>query len=350
MKILIIRLGAIGDIIRTVPAVLYLKEKLNVETVHWVAEDWASNLLLNHPDIEKVYVIPRKRYSEAIKILNEIKQEKYDYLLDFHGLLKSGLLSFFSGIKKRVGFHKNNCKELNHLFNNIKAPFISEKVTRIEKNFNLLKPLIQYVEIPETLKTNFNIEMEKKEKIETFLQPTKKFQCIVGINPCTSKSGSYKEWPIEYYKKLIHLASEYFRGNVAFVITWGPGERDKVLPILKAGEKFQNVFMAPETDMKELMVLISKFNFFVTGDTGPMHLASTLNIPILALFGPSDSEVNKPWGKRNIVSKVDVGCNPCRNKKCSHLKCQRELTPEIVFNDFKKLVSKNKYTSSRFKV
>ena len=338
MKLLIIRLGAIGDIIRTVPAVIYLKKRINAESVHWIAEDWASNLLLNHSEIDKVYIVPRKNYWKIRELLKEIKAEQYDYCLDFHGILKSGLISFFSGIKKRIGFQKNNCKEFNFLFNNIKAPLISNKVTRIEKNFNLIKPLVSNVTIPEKLETNFFIEKEKREKIEKFFAKIGKFKKFTGINPCTSKSGSYKEWPVEYYLKLVTLISEHSRGNIGFVITYGPGELDKVSPILSAGEKFKNVFLAPETDMKELMYLISKLDFFVTGDTGPMHLASTLNIPILALFGPSDSEVNKPWGRKNIIAKVNVGCNPCRNKKCTDLKCQWQLTPEIVFEKFLKLM------------
>ena len=342
MKILIIRLGAVGDIIRTVPAVIFLKETIKAEEIHWLAEDWASNLLLNHPQIKKVHIVPRKKYSAIFKILEDIKNENYDYVLDFHGILKSGLISFFTGIKKRIGFHRKNCKELNFIFNNIKAPFISNRVTRIEKNFNLLKPLIGDFQIPKKLRTEFKIEPEKKSKIRNFLNFKDNFKYLTGINPCTSKSGSYKEWPVKYFSELIRIISEQFNGEMAFVITWGPGEKEKVAPILSAGEKYSNVFMAPETDMKELMYLISQLDFFVTGDTGPMHLASALNIPILALFGPSDAQINKPWGYKNVIAKVDVGCNPCRNKKCTDLKCQYKLTPETVFEKFIELVNINK--------
>jgi heptosyltransferase-1 len=337
LKVLIIRLGAIGDIIRTVPAVIFLKKKLQIEEIHWIAEDWASNLLLNHPDINKVYIIPRKKYSKIFSILKEIRNCHYDYLLDFHGILKSGLISYFAGVKNRIGFNRNNCKELNFIFNNIKAPFISNKVTRIEKNFNLLKPLLKNFSIPDKLETNFYIEKEKIDKIELFYKSMGNYKIFIGINPCTSKAGEYKEWPIKYYKKLIENINQFYNNKAAFIVTWGPEEYDKIFPL----KDLANTFIAPETDMKELMVLISKLNYFITGDTGPMHLASTLNIPVLALFGPSDSQINKPWGDKNVVAVVNVGCNPCRNKKCKDLKCQWLLTPEIVFNKFQELVNLN---------
>ncbi len=331
MKVLVIRLGAVGDIIRTVPAVLFLKRIKNL-SISWIAEDWACNLLENHPDIDKLYIVPRKNYRKIFGILKEIRKEHFDYILDFHGILKSGLISYFSGVRKRIGYSKVNCKEFNFLFNNIKAPEISEKVTRIEKNFNLLKPIIEKFNIPEKLETNFFIDNEKERYIDNFFKNLSKYKIKIGINPCTSRSGSYKEWPLPYYKKFISNISRYFGKNeVCFIITWGPGEYEKV-KFLKGDD---NIYLAPKTDMKELLVLISKLDVFITGDTGPMHLASVLNIPVLALFGPSDSEVNRPWGKLNRVVKVDVGCNPCRNKKCKNLKCQYELTPEYVFENFK---------------
>jgi lipopolysaccharide heptosyltransferase II len=335
MKILVIRLGAVGDIIRTVPAVLYLKKHFENISISWIAEDWACNLLVNHPDIDNLYIIPRKKYSKVFEILKQIKKENFDYVLDFHGILKSGLISYFTGIKKRIGYQKENCKELNFIFNNIKAPKISEKVTRIEKNFNLIKPLINDFQIPEKLETNFYIEQSKKEYINNFLKNLNKFKIKIGINPCTSRSGAYKEWPIEYFKKFISLISNHFgEDNVCFIVTWGPEEYNKVKPLKIS----KNIVLAPETDMKELLVLISNLDIFITGDTGPMHLASVLNIPILALFGPSDAEVNKPWGNLNRVVKIDVGCNPCRNKSCNDLKCQYKLTPEYVFENFLKFI------------
>jgi len=80
-----------------------------------------------------------------------------------------------------------------------------------------------------------------------------------------------------------------------------------------------------------------KTNLFITGDTGPMHLASVLGVNILAIFGPSDPIINKPWGKNNIVVYKDVGCNPCRKRKCKLLKCQYELKPIDVFKKIGRL-------------
>ena len=329
MKILVIRLGAVGDVIRTIPVVNYLHKKLNKPEISWIVEDRAGNLLIDYPLIKNLYIIPRKRYYKVFSILKKIRNEKFDIVLDFHGLLKSGLISYLSGVKVRIGFHKKNSKEFNHIFNNIHAPELPEKITRIEKNFSLLKAFLDNVKIPEKLEVSFQIDKKKETYIKNFILPLmKKYKNIIGINPFVSKTGRYKEWPLEYYAKLINLLNEKVK-NTCFIITWGPGELEKAEKLLKL-VKNKNVILAPKTDMKELAILLKFFSLFITGDTGPMHLASILNTPILAIFGPSDVEINRPWGKNNIVVYKDVGCNPCRNKSCRDLKCLREVTPEYV--------------------
>jgi len=332
MKILIIRLGAVGDVIRTIPVLDYLHKKLEKPEISWIVEDRAANLLINHPLLKKVYIIPRKKYYKVFNLLREIKKESFDIVLDFHGLLKSGLISYFSGIKKRVGFSKKNCKEFNHIFNNIHAPELAEKITRIEKNFSLLKAIFNDVEIPEKLEPHFYIEDEKKKYIQTFFERLKGYEKFIGINPFVSKAGRYKEWPLNYYIELLNLLKKH--NLTCFIVTWGPGELNKAKKIVNSvGSK--NVILAPKTDMKELAVLISKLNLIITGDTGPMHLASVLNTPIIAIFGPSDVDINRPWGEKNIVLWKDVGCNPCRNKSCNDLKCLKEIYPAEVYEKVK---------------
>ena len=332
MKILIIRLGAVGDVIRTIPVLDFLHKKLEKPEISWIVEDRAANLLINHPLLKKVYIIPRKKYYKVFNIIREIRKENFDIVLDFHGLLKSGLISFSTGVEKRVGFCKKNCKEFNYIFNNIHAPELPEKITRIEKNFSLLKGIFDEVEIPEKLETHFYIEEEKIKYVESFFDKLKCYKKFIGINPFVSKAGRYKEWPLNYYIELLNLLKKH--ESTCFIVTWGPGELEKAKKIVKSVNS-KNVILAPKTDMKELSVLISKLDLIITGDTGPMHLASVLNVPIIAIFGPSDVEINRPWGEKNIVLWKDVGCNPCRNKSCNNLKCLKEIYPAEVYEKVK---------------
>ncbi len=332
MKILIVRLGAVGDVIRTIPILDYLHKKIENPEISWIVEDRAANLLINHPLLKNLYIIPRKEYYKVFGLLKKIRLEKFDILLDFHGILKSGLISFFSGIKKRVGFHKKNSKEFNWIFNNIHAPILPEKITRIEKNFSLLKAIFDNVEVPQKLETHFFIEKEKKDYVNKFFNNLTSFKKFVGVNPFVSRAGRYKEWPLEYYIELLNLLKKY--DKICFIVTWGPGELEKAKKIVSSVNS-ENIILAPKTDMKELAVLISKLSLFITGDTGPMHLASVLNIPIVAIFGPSDVEINHPWGEKNIVLYKSVGCNPCRNKSCNILKCLYELKPLEVYEKVK---------------
>ncbi|MBP7652264.1 glycosyltransferase family 9 protein [Candidatus Dependentiae bacterium] len=347
-KILIIRLGAIGDIIRTLPAVKYLSENLKEEhQIFWLTEKQNSNILENLSYINKLVKIPRKEWQKQIfsknflkvifdfkNIIKDLKNEKFDYVLDFHGIFKSGLLSYLTNCPVRIGYSKKFCKELNHIFNNVHIDAESDKITRIEKNFSLLAYFFNKKIKPEKFGDLFEIKENDKIVTENFIKKLT-YKNIILINPAVSKIGRYKEWPEKYYSKLCILLAETYK-ETSIVFSWGPGEFEKIERIINGIKNISNshnnrIFTAPATTVKESVYLISKASLFITGDTGPMHIASLLNIQLVALFGPSDPEINKPYGKNNIVLYKNTGCNPCRKRKCKKLICQANLDPNFVF-------------------
>lgn len=349
MKILVIRLGAIGDVIRTMPVLEQLRKKYPNSKIDWLVEDRASNILQDSPLLNEIIIVPRKqlniclkekKYFKLISILYKlikyIRNKKYLIVYDFHGILKSGMFSFFSGAKVRIGFSKKYSKECNHFFNNKYYSPASQCVTRIEKNFSLLG-----IKIDPTYNLNWNIYIsaEDKKYIENYLKENKiEHKKIIGVNPFVSAAGRYKEWFLDSYAKLINLIKTHYP-DLEVILTYGPGEEKKMCYIIDKSEV--NILPAPQTTMKQLAYLISKFDLLITGDTGPMHLAEAMNTNIAAIFGPSDVNINRPFSGNNIVIYQDSGCNPCRNKKCKHLKCLEILTPEYVFQKIKRIISQS---------
>ncbi|HON56627.1 MAG TPA: glycosyltransferase family 9 protein, partial [bacterium] len=277
-KILVIRLGAVGDIIRTLPAVKYIFEfykKQNKEIIiHWLAEKHNSNILKDLPYIDKIYKLPRRDWQNRLiskdffKVLREfnefikkIKNEKYDAVIDFHGIFKSGLLSYLSGCPVRIGYTKEYCKELNFMFNNVRIAAKSQKITRIEKNFALVSYFDTSYEIPEKFDNLLNITEPDKFVVDNFLKE-KKINNFICINPAVSKFGKYKEWREDYYARLTELILN-FAGEINIIFTWGPGELEKINRIIKGidfnkiAQKTERIFIAPQTTLKELAYLIS---------------------------------------------------------------------------------------------
>jgi ADP-heptose:LPS heptosyltransferase len=143
----------------------------------------------------------------------------------------------------------------------------------------------------------------------------------------------------ERYGQLANLI--YSKYNLKTVIGWGPGEEQLVEQMLTTGEKHS--IPLPLTTMKQLSAVIEKAKLFVGGDTGPMHISSFVKTPLVAILGPSDPILNKPasFTPYKIVY-AEVDCSPCRNKKCSHLKCLTTISTQEVFDNCKQFLNTNK--------
>ena len=161
---------------------------------------------------------------------------------------------------------------------------------------------------------------------------------MIGINPGASY-GSAKRWyPGEFAKVASELSSQY-----DIVIFGGPGERDIALDIEKMLIKkdinnYKN--LAGSTTISELINHISKLDLFITGDSGPMHLAAAFQVPTVAIFGPTkDNETSQWMNDKSAIVKQDLDCQPCMKRTCPlvHHNCMKLITSEIVLKSINRL-------------
>lgn len=268
------------------------------------------------------------------KFIQSLRRKKFDVTLDFHGILKSGLLAFLSGSPQRIGFDRRSTKEGNFLFSNIKVKLPGEKISRFEENFNLLKGLGLEVQ-PEDYP--LFIPEEDREYVNSFFKhlfpPLKRPS--IAIHPGTSPKTPYKRWFPEQYARLADRLVVELEASVLF--TWGPDELDLVKEIQK-GMKESSVLGPHTISLIQLGEVYGHCNLYIGGDTGPMHIASLMGIPVVVIYGPTDPVVNQPFGRHKKVIK-NVGCNPCRKRFCKEIKCLKEITVEDVFNATKEVLS-----------
>jgi lipopolysaccharide heptosyltransferase I len=348
-KILIIRLSAIGDVVHVLPSLRLLRSHFPESKISWLVEDKASNILTGHPDIDDVIVFPRRKWQREILKINKtintladilsfykkLRKEHYDLVIDFQGNLKSGIMNLITGSEKRVGFGRGYCKEFNYLTTRYQAFPPEKKMHRIDKNLFLLKELgiengFQRPKLPV-----FKPDKKYISKfINTGINPSLP---IIIIHPGTSKFGSYKQWPPLNYALLADMILDTYEANV--VLTWGPYEFGVVKEI---AEKMKHkAFPACETrSIKQLIELIRHASLFIGGDTGPLHIASILDIPVVGIYGPKDPEIYGPYSGKAIVIKKDVPCSPCRKRTCSDPICMTSILPEDVFRGVEKLFTK----------
>ncbi|NOG83442.1 MAG: glycosyltransferase family 9 protein [Planctomycetes bacterium] len=339
-RILIVRLSALGDVVDVLPALRSLRYHFPNSKIAWLVEDRACSILSGHPDIDEIIVFPRKRWqrnifrvttffetlSDIVSFYRRLRNESYDFVLDFHGNLKSGIMTRLTGSKNRIGFGRGHCREFNYLFTKYHIYPSQKRIHRIDRNLSLLSSLNIDTQF---LKPELPLSRECHEYVSTFLE-TKNISSkpLIIIHPCTSEYGAYKRWSTSNYALVTDMILEKFDVNVVF--TWGPNELEIVNEIVN---KMNNrATIACETTIKQFVELIRHAVLFIGGDTGPLHIASTLCIPIVAIFGPKDPVIYGPYNGNSLVVSKDVSCSPCRRRTCSDTKCITTILPEDVFD------------------
>jgi len=302
--ILLVRLGALGDVVRTLPCVAALRESFPQARLAWVVEPGSSSLLPGAPWLNEIVLFPRtalgapalwRHPNQARKALGQFLSKLQGFRpalsLDFQGTAKSALIGKFSGARRRLGFDRSGSRESSFLLNTIHVRPSSPRINRVFKNLELLAPLRVTAGPP---KFPFP-PVHPARRISDFLTSLGD-RIPVAVHPGTSLRQAHKRWPEESFGQVVHgLAEEGW----APILTWGPGEETLVRRVL-ALSRGAGV-AAPLTTPLEMRELIASCRLFIGGDTGPMHLAWTQGVPVVVLFGSTDPSINGPLGDRHRI-------------------------------------------------
>jgi lipopolysaccharide heptosyltransferase I len=347
-KILILRLSAVGDVIRTLPAIKSLKENYPSSFISWIVEEPSQALLESQPEVDEVILFPRKRWTRGMKSLRglwrtvgevrgfvkSLRRQRFEVVLDFHGILKTGLLSFLSGSPKRIGYDRRSTKEGNFLFSNSKVRLPRERISRFQRNLALLKGV--GLDAKE-LKYNLYVPREDRERVESFFKTSSPLlkSPLIAIHPGTSTKALFKRWMPDQYAKLADRLVRELDATILF--TWGNGELEWVEGIRK--EMKEKSFLGPKTEsLAQLGELYKHCDLYIGGDTAPMHIASFAGIPTVVIYGPTDPIENEPFGS-HIKVRREVGCNPCHKYSCKDLICIKAISADEVFKATKEILS-----------
>jgi len=220
-----------------------------------------------------------------------------------------------------------------------------EKVHDIRQNLNLLKPLgiKSKLEPPKIYLT----EKEKSQASKFLLENRIKNRKIVGIHPGCDERAKFKRWSIDKCIKLARKLVKNYNVDVLFFI--GPSEKDMLSELEEL--KRDKINIIQETDLRKVFAFISNCNLFISNDSGIMHIAESLNVPLVAIFGPSDPLRIGPVSKNSIVMRKKLKCSPCSHtlkdlllkKKskevgCKKLTCLNEISVKDVLKACKKFL------------
>ncbi|MFQ5878109.1 MAG: glycosyltransferase family 9 protein [Acidobacteriota bacterium] len=305
-RLLLIRLGAVGDVLRTLPALHLIRTAFPAVHVAWVAEEVSLELLAGHPEIDELIPFPRRRLismarrpsrlaAALYELGRDLRGRRFTVAVDFQGSLKSGMIALLSGAPRRVGFAPGHCREMSFLFTNHWVRPRSRWLNRVERNLLLSEALGATGDdvimlLPETTQ-------EGRRAEETARQLAPGGEPLVLLAPGTSRRQAYKRWPLVRYSRLAaRLASEL---GVVPAVTWGPGEEEMARAVVRDSDGAAR--LAPPLGLRSLAALLRRAALFVGADTGPMHLAWGVGCPVIAIFGPTDPRLNGPLGRGHAV-------------------------------------------------
>ncbi|MHC4480634.1 MAG: glycosyltransferase family 9 protein [Planctomycetota bacterium] len=337
-RILGVRLSGLGDVVHALCALSRLRRERPDAHLAWAVEDRFASLLRGHPQIDELIVLPRGRWAAALRspvrwfrlgaelrgFAGQLRRRALAVTIDFQSSLKSAWLVAASGARMRVGFAPPVSRELSHLVQTHAVRIPGAGIHRIERDLALLGPLGISTAYADPV---VPIDGAGAEALEAALAGLRGGGPLVAIHPGTSQFAAFKRWAPERHAR---VADGLVRERSAdVVVTYGP--EDRYLAERVVGCMGERGSLAPRTeDLRQLARLLSGADLFIGSDTGPMHVASALGVPVVALFGPKDPEQTGPYCSRSLVVTGEADCRPCERRRCSHVRCMTSITADEV--------------------
>lgn len=322
MKILLVRLGALGDVIHAVPAAAALRGRFPEAQIHWLVDARHRAMVDLVTVVDRAVVLERPTLGGWLDVIRRLRMERYDAAIDFQGLLKSAVLARASGASRVIGF------SIWHLREKTARPFYSETDSDV-------RPLDTLRAAPSSVQGRLqpahvihkNLDLLRTMGIE---DPSVRFPlgktdspalaAVRGdlgagtpfalINP--GAAWPNKRWPPERFGDVATFLREV-RG-LRSVVLWGPGEEPLARAV--ADSSASAAIVAPPTSLSDLVELSRSAFLMLSGDTGPLHIAAAVGTPIVALFGPTDPARNGPWSPEDVTISRYATCGCHYRRRC----------------------------------
>lgn len=312
-KILIIKTGALGDIIISIPYFLTIKRNFSDNPIFFLTKKRFNGVMENFNIFEKIYYLENSFLKDFKKLIS-LRKEKFDLIFDLQGNLKTNFYSFLIKGKKRIGIYE---KPIGKIFLNKGIPKKKNLCPEEYRKYFFKKLGIKDIVIHEV-----KIDAEKEREFKKFLKKMgleeKKY---VTIHPFASPEWKTKMWFPERFAELADILIE--KGYRVIFIGKGD-DTDKITGYMRK----KAIDLTNKTDFLTLCLLIKYSKFLITTDSAPLHIGTLFKTPTIALFGPTDPE--RHASSDTIVIYKNVDCSPCYRKNCNNMACMKEIKVEDV--------------------
>jgi len=289
-RFLVVRLGSLGDIVHTFPAVAALRASFPRSPIIWLTHPRWTVLVESSGLATEVWPIDSRNLSDVRAVIAKIRAQKWEAAIDYQGLWKSALLPFFGGVPKRIGFSSQTIREFG-------VPFLYTDRVRA-KSFHIAD---QNGELSLCAGADHAVAPVKLLVSNAHRRRVGSDLRSVGIDGyiVLSPGGGWRSkcWPAERFGELCRRIRETL--NVRCVINYGPGEEELAAAVKAASGGAEPA--AYDGELGQLMALLQGAECIVGGDTGPLHLAIALGTKAVGIYGPTNPERNGPYPPQHFV-------------------------------------------------
>ena len=332
-NILIIKMSSLGDVLHTLPFVAELRERFPQARLTWLVHPQFSGFVPDPPMVDEVIYFDKvkfnkmslgKKWSCFKEMRSLLHSRNFDLVIDMQGLFKSAVLAAISGCNNRIGYCE--MREGSGLVSKaITGAHAKDHV--IERYLDVARYLgcaVKDIRFPlPDLQKEWQAVQEKTEAVK---------EPYVVLVP--GARWETKKWPIEYFSE---LAEMILRDGKQVVLAGGPEDTSLGSQITRLSPGVTD--LTGKTGLRELGALIQHSTAYISGDTGPLFIAAAMKRPLIALYGPTRPDRTGPYGSSEaVIIRAPVSCAGCLKKRCSKWICMKAITPEMVFDEYKKKV------------
>ncbi|MGV3773163.1 MAG: glycosyltransferase family 9 protein [Verrucomicrobiales bacterium] len=328
LKILILKPSSLGDVVQALPVLRLIKKWKPEARAFWWISAPLGPLLEGDPDLEGLFYFRRQgwRHPEYwFGFADEIRRMRsihFDWVIDLQSLARSGMVAWLANGATTIGLHDD--REGAAGFYDLAIPRPSYQTHAVDWYLQTLKRLQVPTDGPfEWLPRRPTVA----HKVE---QESASFEKIVILNP--GARWENKRWPIGYYKT---LAAEFLKLPGVGIAALGSGNEASFGKEIATVDPKRILDLTGKTSLPEMVEWIRRSNLMVSNDTGPMHIAAALQVPLVPLFGPTTPARTGPYGQiSESIQRVDLACVPCMKSTCHNpiaLECLTSISPLQVF-------------------
>ncbi len=328
-RILLIKLGAAGDVILSVPSMRMLKKRYPNCKLTVMVDKKLGGLIANTPYVDEVVLIQRKKLSNLfylLKTAKRLRREHFDLSIDLQNTKWTHLLAWLGGAKLRFGYKRGPFG----FFLNRPDPTYDQAAPPIQHQFRILSKA-GVTELDQSLELASNAESD--QRVEKFFEkiPAGPMTKVIGFVVGSSPAWPTKRWPLPYFEELAERLLDKF--DTRILLIGSPDEQD-IAELFNPALSPNIHNLVGQTQLEDLVPLLKRCHVLVTGDTAPLHVASAVGTPVVSFFGPTSPARHMPPHEQSTVLVKNLPCQPCYSGKCKNkenLECLKKISVQEVF-------------------